>query len=151
MEKEPASSTSLLTLLGFDYGEKYIGIAVGQTLTKTARALTTVKAKNGVPDWQQIEKLIETWNPERLIVGLPLNMDGSPQKMTNQAKRFASHLRHHFKLPVELMDERLSTVEARASLFEEKGYRALQKSYIDATSAKYILESWLQKNTPTLS
>ena len=131
------------TLLGFDFGLKHIGIAVGQTLTQTAQALTSVKAINGTPQWDEIKQLINSWKPHALIVGLPLNMDGTEQPLTHAAKRFAKQLEKHFMLTVHLVDERLSTVEARAHLFEQGGYKALAKQAIVSMAAKYILESWL--------
>lgn len=129
--------------LGFDYGLKHIGVAVGQTLTRTAQALTSVRAHDGVADWNEIEKLIATWKPHALIVGNPLNMDGTPQWLTHKAQMFAKQLQQRYHLPVHLVDERLSTVEARAALFAAGGYKALQKKAIDSLSAKLILENWL--------
>ena len=93
-------------LLGFDFGMKRIGVAVGQTVTKTARPLETLKAKQGVPHWEKILKLIKTWQPDALIVGIPLNMDGTPQPLTEAAEQFANELKKRFELPVYGIDER---------------------------------------------
>lgn len=131
--------------LGFDFGTKHIGIAVGQTLTQTAQALTSLKAEKGIPKWDEIQTLINTWKPEGLVVGLPLNMDGTEQPLTRQARKFTEQLKEHFHLPVHSMDERLSTVEARSHLFETGGFKALTKSAIDSLSAKLILENWLSR------
>ncbi|ADU70518.1 Holliday junction resolvase RuvX [Pantoea sp. At-9b] len=130
------------TLLGFDFGTKSIGVAVGQQLTGTARALTALKAQDGTPDWGQIERLLKEWQPDYVVVGLPLNMDGSEQELTARARKFANRLHGRFGVRVELQDERLSTVEARAGLFERGGYRALQKGAVDSQSAVIILEDW---------
>ncbi len=130
------------TLLGFDFGTKSIGVAVGQQLTGTARALTALKAQDGTPDWNQIEKLLKEWQPDYVVVGLPLNMDGTEQPLTVRARKFANRLHGRFGVRVELQDERLSTVEARADLFERGGFRALQKGQVDSQSAVIILEDW---------
>src|SRR6185437_7866395 len=99
--------------LGFDFGYKRIGVAVGQRLTNSARPLPTIDAKLGVPNWKVIEKLIHQWGPEALIVGIPTCIDGSELYTTAAARRFAEQLTTHYSLPVHLVDERLSTVEAR--------------------------------------
>ena len=130
------------TLLGFDFGTKSIGVAVGQQLTGTARALAALKAQDGTPDWSLIERLLKEWQPDYVVVGLPLNMDGSEQELTARARKFANRLHGRFGVRVELQDERLSTVEARAGLFERGGYRALQKGAVDSQSAVIILEDW---------
>ncbi|MEG3127147.1 Holliday junction resolvase RuvX [Pantoea cypripedii] len=134
------------TLLGFDFGTKSIGVAVGQQLTGTARALTALKAQDGTPDWNQIERLLKEWQPNYVVVGLPLNMDGTEQELTARARKFANRLHGRFGVRVELQDERLSTVEARAGLFERGGYRALQKGRVDAQSAVIILEDWFDNH-----
>ncbi|MGL9735189.1 MAG: Holliday junction resolvase RuvX [Symbiopectobacterium sp.] len=136
------------TMLAFDFGTKSIGVAIGQEITGTARALTAFKAQDGEPDWNQVEKIINEWQPDLLVVGLPLNMDGTEQELTARARKFANRLHGRFGKPVELQDEHLSTVEARADLFERGGFRALNKSQVDATSAVIILESWFSRQTP---
>ncbi|ORM66374.1 Holliday junction resolvase RuvX [Pantoea rodasii] len=130
------------TLLGFDFGTTSIGVAVGQQLTGTARALTAIKAQDGIPNWNLIEKLLKEWQPNYVVVGLPLNMDGTEQPLTDRARKFANRLHGRFGVRVEMQDERLSTVEARADLFERGGFRALQKGQVDSQSAVIILEDW---------
>lgn len=130
--------------LGFDFGYKRIGVAVGQRITASARPLTTIDAKAGIPNWDIIQKLIGEWRPEALIVGLPTCIDDSELYTTPAAKGFARQLRKRFSLPVHLVDERLSTVEARAQLFAEGGYRKIKQSQIDSFAACIILEQWLQ-------
>lgn len=132
-------------LLGFDFGMKRIGVAVGQTVTKSARALSTIQSSHGIPDWKVIQKFIDTWQPDALIVGIPLNMDGTEQPLTDKAKEFADSLHTLFHLPVHGMDERLSTKDARARIFSEGGYKALQKGPVDSVAAQIILQNWLNK------
>lgn len=126
------------TLLGFDYGEKRIGVAVGQTLTATATPLTTLPARYGKPDWDKVRTIIERWDPDALIVGLPLNMDGSEQAASKGAKRFARRLRERYPLDVHFADERLSTREAR-----EREYTGNLRQGVDALAAQVILEGWM--------
>lgn len=90
--------------------------------------------------------MLNEWQPDLLVVGLPLNMDGTEQELTARARKFANRLHGRFGKPVELQDERLSTVEARADLFERGGFRALNKGQVDATSAVIILESWFKSS-----
>lgn len=129
-------------LLGFDFGLRHIGIAVGQTATQTAQALTSISAQQGTPQWEEIAQLIQTWRPHILVVGIPLNMDGTTQPLTQHAQRFADELKKRFQLPVHFVDERLTSVEARERLFEIGGYKALQKKNIDSMAAQIILETW---------
>jgi len=136
-----------MTLLAFDFGTKSIGVAVGQQLTGTARPLAAFKAQDGTPDWNKIEALLKEWQPDRVVVGLPLNMDGTEQPLTARARKFANRLHGRFGVQVELHDERLSTVEARAELFERGGFRALNKGSIDSLSAVIILESWFENSS----
>lgn len=133
--------------LAFDYGTKFIGIAVGQDVTQTARPLTTLKQLGQTPDWSAIKKLVEQWSPAALIVGIPVHMNGESQWITDRAKNFAAELALQTNCVVHTMDERLSTIEAKQALFEDGGYRALAKEAIDAMAAKVILETWLQQRT----
>ncbi|MFK8259720.1 Holliday junction resolvase RuvX [Erwinia sp. AnSW2-5] len=137
---------SSMTMLSFDFGTKSIGVAIGQQLTGTARPLTALKANDGVPDWNKIEALLKEWQPDRVVVGLPLNMDGTEQPLTVRARKFANRLHGRFGVQIELHDERLSTVEARAELFERGGFRALTKGSVDSLSAVIILESWFENH-----
>ncbi|PHM64405.1 crossover junction endodeoxyribonuclease RuvA [Xenorhabdus stockiae] len=134
------------TVIAFDFGTRSIGAAIGQEITGTARALDSFKAKEGSPNWDMIEKLLKEWQPDLVIVGLPLNMDGTEQPVTAQAKKFANRIHGRFGVQVELHDERLTTVEARSHLFAHGGYRALDKGKVDSTSAVVILESWFEQH-----
>lgn len=127
------------TVLAFDFGLRTIGVAVGNDLLGTATALRPVAARDGVPDWKQIERLIAEWQPGLLLVGLPLNMDGSESEMSRRAARFARRLNGRFNIRCELMDERLSSFEAREELAcAERGRR----ESIDSLAARLILQSW---------
>jgi putative holliday junction resolvase len=130
--------------LGFDFGYKRIGVAVGQRLTCSASPLATINAQTGVPDWDAVAKVIAQWIPKALIVGLPTCIDGRDLYTTSAARRFAKELRKRFALPVHLVDERLSTVEARGHLFEQGGYKKIKKTAVDGIAACVILEQWLQ-------
>jgi putative Holliday junction resolvase len=133
------------TIIAFDYGTKSIGSAIGQEITGTASPLKAFPAKNGIPRWEDIEKQIQEWKPDLLIVGLPTDLKGKElETITPRAKKFANRLHGRFGLPVELHDERLSTTEARSTLFEHGDFRALKKGNIDCQSAVIILESWFE-------
>jgi len=130
-------------VLGFDYGRLRIGVAVGQSVTACAQPLETVAGNNRRPDWGAIGRLICAWQPTRLVVGLPLNMDGSEQEMTDAARRFGRQLAGRYALPVDLVDERLSTREARSMVREAGGRPAA----LDPIAAKLILDTWLAEHS----
>ncbi len=132
-------------IIGFDFGLRRIGVAVGQTVTKTAHAEGMVPAEKGEPRWDMLEALIKKWRPKALVVGIPLNMDGTEQPITLRARAFMQILSERLGLPVFGVDERLTTIEARARVFESGGYKALQKTSIDAMAAKILLEAWLEE------
>lgn len=131
------------TVLGFDFGRKRIGVAVGQTVTRTARALETLSSPDGGPDWGGITRLLEQWQPAALVVGLPTHMDGTAHEMTRAARRFGNRLHGRYHLPVFWMDERLSSAEAEAML---GGGVPDDKGAIDQLSAQLILQSWLDQH-----
>ena len=131
--------------LGFDFGYKRIGLAVGQKLTFSARPLKTLVANEGVPNWREVQKVIEQWCPCGLVVGRPTRIQGGKLYTTKAAERFAQSLEKRFLLPVFLADERLSTVEARSELFAEGGYRKIKKSDVDSVAACVILEHWFNQ------
>ncbi len=134
------------TVIAFDFGSKSIGMAIGQEIIGSTHALPALKASHGSPDWRAIAKLIQEWRPDLIVVGLPLNIDGSEQPFTKQARKFANSLHNRFTVQVILHDERFSTVEARAQLFNLRGFRALSKSRIDSVSAVVILKSWFDRD-----
>lgn len=133
-------------LLGFDFGLKRIGTAVGQTLTMTATPLKTLQASEGAPTWSEVDAIIQQWNPNALVVGIPLNMDGTEQPLTKLARQFGLHLKNRYRLPVYGADERLTSCAARQSLFDAGGYKLLKKKPIDSYAAQIILESWMAES-----
>ncbi|MFQ3175410.1 MAG: putative Holliday junction resolvase [Psychromonas sp.] len=139
---EPLKSPS--NLLSFDFGTKSIGVATGQMITATAQPLSAIKANDGIPNWDIVEKVIRDWMPDLIVVGLPLNMDGSEQPITQRAKKFANRLNGRFGVKVALQDERLTTASAKEFIFTHGGYKALEKGKIDSVSAALILESWME-------
>ncbi|GAB3372237.1 RuvX/YqgF family protein [Azotobacter armeniacus] len=135
--------SGLRLLLGFDYGTRQIGVAVGQAITGQARELCVLKAQNGVPDWTQVEKLIEEWQPDAIVVGLPLNMDGTPSEMSERAERFARRLHGRLNLPVHTHDERLTTFEAKGHRLAQGQRDGYRQRPVDALAAALLLEGWL--------
>jgi len=102
-----------VTVLAFDFGLRNIGVATGQAITRTASEIATVRARDGVPDWNTVDALVRQWQPDALLVGLPLNMDDTESEMSTRAKGFAKKLRSRYRLTVKLVDERLTSFEAR--------------------------------------
>jgi putative Holliday junction resolvase len=139
----PHTSLKSAIILGFDFGLRHIGTAVGQTTTKTATPLCVLKARNGHPNWEEVDRLLQEWKPTALVVGLPIDMEDAPQ-ILQAAEAFMQALQKRYPLPVHGIDERLSTKEAREHIFAKGGYRALQKVSVDCYAAKLILESWLR-------
>lgn len=131
----------MTTLLGFDFGPRKIGVAVGQTVTGSASALTTVRSRRDKPDWSKIEQLVREWQPNGAVVGLPYNMDDTETELAPNARRFARQLQGRFGLDVHLVDERLTSLEARRRLDRN----ATSPEAIDAMAAKLILETWLSE------
>jgi putative Holliday junction resolvase len=128
--------------MGFDYGTRKIGVAVGQTITGTANALVTLLPVKNQPDWKRIEQLILEWKPDALIVGLPLNLDDSKTDATDGALRFSRQLQGRYHLPVHLADERFTSAEARTRLGPH--HKAIER--YDAVAAKLIVETWLSEH-----
>ncbi|PIP81350.1 MAG: Holliday junction resolvase RuvX [Gammaproteobacteria bacterium CG22_combo_CG10-13_8_21_14_all_40_8] len=133
-------------LVAFDYGTQKIGMATGQKITATAEPLPQIKVKDGKPDWLAIEKQLKEWKPDALLVGLPLNMDGTEQEVTQLAQKFSRQLHGRFGLDVFMQDERLTTVGARSELFEKVGFRGLKSRSVDSLAACLILEDWFSHN-----
>ncbi|UJJ30080.1 Holliday junction resolvase RuvX [Halopseudomonas maritima] len=134
--------------LAFDYGTRQIGVAVGQTLTGSAEPLTNLRARDGVPDWDQLARLIREWQPNVLVVGLPLNMDGSASDMSERAARFARRLNGRFQLPVETVDERLSTFEAKQHLKDQgRTPSSYRDDPVDSLAAALLLQTWLSSQS----
>lgn len=129
-------------VLAFDYGTGSIGVASGQSVTGTASELAPLKAQNGVPQWEVVQALLEEWQPDLVVVGLPLNMDGTESELSARARKFANRIHGRYGYPVTLFDERLSTREAKQQA-RERGHRGSYKDNpVDSIAARLILESW---------
>ena len=124
-----------MTALVFDFGLRHIGVAVAERQTRLARPLTTIGARDGVPHWQVLSALVVEWRPATLVVGEPLNMDGTSSEMSALARAFGTRLAKRYALPVEFADERLSSFEAAA--------RGVDAAAIHAAAAQAIAETWL--------
>jgi putative Holliday junction resolvase len=123
------------TVLAFDFGLKHIGVAAGQAITRTATPIATLKARSGIPDWSAVDALLRAWRPDLLLVGLPLNMDDSMSPMGERATAFAQALRSRYALEALLIDERLTSYEARGLSEDLDAQHAI--------AARLIAESYL--------
>ncbi len=135
------------TVLAFDFGLRRIGVAVGQAITGTASPLTVVANAADGPDWSRIDALIAEWRPDCLIVGLPLNADGTASELTAAAEAFAADLAR-FDRPIEMVDERYSSIEAAERLKERRALGLsgrIEKGMIDSAAAVLIAERWFCK------
>jgi len=133
-------------ILGFDFGLRRIGVAVGQTATHTASSLETV-SHGQKPDWSAIDRLVKEWKPSTLLVGLPLGADGEETKMSKAARRFGAALQKRYALELVFADERLSSRAAEDRFIELRAGGSLRRknaNQIDAMAAQIILENWLQ-------
>lgn len=136
--------TTTRTALGFDYGTRWIGVATGQTLLGSASPLKPLLARDGIPDWDEIGRLLAEWQPDVLVVGLPLNMDGSPSELSTRASKFGRRLNGRFGVEVEFWDERLSSFEAKGEIMATRHSKNFKREAVDSLSAKLILESWMR-------
>lgn len=136
--------------LGFDFGRRRIGVAVGSHLGGAAKPLDVVVWRGDQPDWARLEALVTEWKPERLVVGLPYNMDGSESELSRAARRFAGRLQARCRIKVELVDERLSSREAehRLKMQRRSGVkkRKLTAADVDREAAAVILQGWLDNS-----
>ncbi len=133
------------SLLAFDYGTGNIGVAYGQTLTATATELKAIKARDGIPNWDEVGALLEEWQPQIVLVGLPLNMDDSESELSIRARKFGKRIHGRFGVAVEMVDERLSTFEAKEEA-KERGHKGnYSQNPIDSIAARLILESWFTR------
>jgi len=144
-----------ICVLGFDVGSRRIGVAVGNTLSQTARAIAMVAANDSGPDWKQVEALVREWRPDRIIVGEPLTLDGEAQLATHIARRFAKEAAQRFGVPVDLVDERSSSREADRRFAEQRKQgtaRRRDAAMQDAMAAQIIVERWLREgeNLPAM-
>ena len=137
-----------ISALGFGYGTQRIGVAFGQSLTGTAQPVCVLRARDGIPDWAEIESLIAEWRPNLFVVGLPYNLDGSESVLMVRAVKFANRLNGRFNKPSYGMDERLSSVEAAERILEEnRGSK--KRAAIDDIAAQIILQNWFSELAAT--
>ena len=132
------------TVLAFDFGEKRIGVATGETLLGSAHPLTVIHAESNDDRFAAIGKLVAEWQPEQLVVGLPTHADGTPHEMTRLATKFAERLKKRFDLPVSFADERLTSLDAEARLRETGRNSKSAKPLLDAVAAQLILQTWFE-------
>ena len=129
-----------LKALAFDYGTQRIGVAFGQSVSGSAQPVSVLKARDGIPDWAQIQELINNWAPDVFVVGMPFNLDGSTSELLTRAVKFGNRLNGRFHLPVFGMDERLSSQEAIEQCVRKNGGN--KETAIDHIAAQIILENW---------
>jgi putative Holliday junction resolvase len=134
-------------LLAFDFGTRRIGVATGDTLTRTARALTTLTVHAELP-WASVDRLLAEYHPQQLVVGLPYNMDGTPTALTETCRAFGQQLKARYRLPVAMVDERLSSREAEAALRDARASGLKRKrtthADVDMIAARILLERWFE-------
>lgn len=146
MPPQPAADAEPVCVLGFDVGSRRIGVAVGNTLTGSARALAMIDVRETGPDWAALDRLMEEWRPQRLVVGEPLTLDGGTQPATRAARRFAHEVRARSGLPVDLVDERSSSRDADARFADRRREGTAKRrdaKSLDAVAAEVIVERWL--------
>lgn len=134
--------------LGFDVGSKLIGVAVGNRVTASARAITTIAMRDDDPDWAALDALRSEWLPDTLVVGLPLTLEGAEQAASQRARRFAERLHERYRVPVMLVDERHTSREAARRFADARAAglkRRRDAAQIDAEAAAVILERWLHE------
>ena len=136
-------SKTVSQVIGFDFGLRHIGVATGNTKTAVASELTVLMAKNGQPDWDEIKRLFSEWQPELVLVGLPLNMDDSESELSGRARKFAKQIQGRFGLKIEMVDERLSSFEAKLRARDQGHGGDYKAAPIDALAARILIEQWL--------
>ena len=132
-------------IIGFDFGQRRIGVAIGNNISKTAQALITIESSTNNQTFEAIEKIMDEWRPISIVVGVPFNVDGSEHKVTNLSKKFAKQLEQKYLLPTHLIDERYTSIEANHELKDKKIDLKKKKLLIDQIAAKIILQSYLDQ------
>jgi putative Holliday junction resolvase len=150
MPEPGRGSAAPRVVMAFDFGARRIGVACGDTISRSASPLGFVRVESAGP-WAPIEALLKTWMPNLAVVGLPYNADGSESALTGAARRFAAQLKERFSLEVRLVDERYSSLDAQARLKESRASgarrRRVRKGDVDAAAACVILERWFTEGT----
>jgi len=129
-----------MQIIAFDYGEKKIGVAVGQTSTNTSSPLQIIFNKDNKTNWVSISSLLDEWKPDLILLGKPLNMDGSESEIMKKVDKFYKELKSIYDADIEFIDERLTTFEAREILKDEK------QDNVDAHAAKILIDNWFDIN-----
>ena len=137
--------TTSRRVMAFDFGTRRIGVAVGQELLGSGQPVALIPARDGIPDWQQIESLLEEWRPDLVVVGLPLNMDDTENEMCARARKFGKRLHGRYHVPVEMVDERLTSFEAKGEVMAAGGSRDFGRHGVDDRAAVLILETFFQQ------
>ena len=151
MRKDPLMRQTQDTFLGFDFGTKKIGVAVGQLTTATANSLQTLRSPNEAPNWQAIEGLVKEWQPVGFVVGISCQHDGTDNPVTPRMLKFCRQLNGRFNLPVHQQDEMLSTFEAKQLLFDDVHVNATKLWAVqDELAAQLILQTWLNGQERTV-
>lgn len=148
---ERVEPTPALVLLAFDFGFRRIGVASGDTLTRAAHPRGTITCNSQGPDWRALDRVLADTRPARIVVGEPYNADGSVSALTEAARRFAAELASRWQLPVDLVDERWSSMDAGERLRDARASgerrRRVTKEDVDAAAAAVILERWFERQT----
>jgi putative Holliday junction resolvase len=131
--------------MAFDFGTRRIGVASGQEMLGTGQAVAMLRAKDGVPEWVKIEALLKEWQPDLVLVGLPLNMDDTENDMCARARKFGKRLHGRFHVLVEMVDERLTSFEAKGEVMAQGGSRDYGQHGVDDRAAVLILETWFNQ------
>lgn len=139
------AAMSVETVVAFDFGERFIGVAVGDTVTGIAHPLETLESRSGDDAVRGAARIADEWRPARLVVGLPLALDGTEHAMTRRARRFAAALEQRLKLPVALVDERLSSADAAARLRDVGRGGRKHKALVHPVAAQVILQGYLDE------
>lgn len=134
-----------MVVVGVDFGTRHIGISIGDTISKQARPLTSFSWSAASGYLNEMRSIIERWCPDQLVVGMPLNADGTRQSISDHVQSFVETCESHFSIPVATADERWSTVSAKTYLYETNKHHAVKKQHIDAESASVILSQWLRE------
>jgi putative Holliday junction resolvase len=134
-------------ILSFDFGEKRIGVAIGNSITKSSHPLETINTSKNTERYKLIELLLKTWEPVKLVIGYPLNEDGTLSRMSLLAKKFGMKLTNKYNIPIAMIDERFTSTEADLKLKKfEKNFKK-RKIVVDQVAAMIILDSFFQNNS----
>lgn len=132
-------------VLAFDFGTRRMGVATGQEMLGTGKPLAMIPARDGIPDWAMIEALLAEWCPDIVVVGLPLNMDDSENDMCARARKFGKRIHGRYHVPVAMVDERLTSFEAKGDVMAAGGSRDFGRHGVDDRAAVLILETWCRE------